>query len=66
MELYKCLPRLSQIAHARAGQQVVTKEQQAAEHSLVVGARLWLLVSKMAIEYALSSSRLMSFNGADI
>ena len=56
MELYRCLPRLAGNAKQRRGG-YIPENQVSAEKSLVLGARLWLLVSKMAVEMAFNHGR---------
>ncbi|WWD16319.1 hypothetical protein CI109_100745 [Kwoniella shandongensis] len=64
MELYKCLPKLA--ARAAAWHEARTPSEQVPSRSLVVGARLWLLVSKMAIEMAFNHGRPLGVHESDV
>ncbi|WWC93100.1 uncharacterized protein L201_008065 [Kwoniella dendrophila CBS 6074] len=57
MELYKCLPKLAE--HQRVLSSVGSSDNRVkeAEQRMVIGARLWLLVCKMAIEMAYNHGR---------
>ncbi|KAK8861759.1 hypothetical protein IAR55_002582 [Kwoniella newhampshirensis] len=64
MELYKCLPRLAERWDAWG--EGMTPSEQVSSKSLVVGARLWLLVAKMAIEMAYNFGRPLGVNEYDV
>lgn len=49
MELYKCLPRLSERLQTPSA--FTNDRDEDTERRLVIGSRLWLLVCKMAIEW---------------
>ncbi|KAK4686593.1 hypothetical protein P7C73_g3535, partial [Tremellales sp. Uapishka_1] len=65
LELYKCLPRLSE-SNRKRRHAVSLADDTWTEKSLVVGARLWLLVSKMSIEMAYNYGRPLAINEADV
>ncbi|OWZ63969.1 hypothetical protein AYX14_00154 [Cryptococcus neoformans] len=55
MELYKCLPRLSERLQTPSA--FTNDRDEDTERRLVIGSRLWLLVCKMAIEMAYNYGR---------
>nr|XP_019050106.1 hypothetical protein I302_00527 [Kwoniella bestiolae CBS 10118]OCF29036.1 hypothetical protein I302_00527 [Kwoniella bestiolae CBS 10118] len=55
MDLYKCLPKLAEREHTSSTAMISSNEE--TERRLVVGARLWLLVCKMALEMAYNHGR---------
>ncbi|WWC59868.1 uncharacterized protein I303_102430 [Kwoniella dejecticola CBS 10117] len=56
MELYRCLPRLAERQYSEKDHQTSSIVADA-ERRLVIGARLWLTVCKMAIEMAYNHGR---------
>ncbi|OCF32331.1 hypothetical protein I317_02736 [Kwoniella heveanensis CBS 569] len=62
MELHRCLPLIAEESRNREG----TGQSPASKRSMLVGARAWLLVSKLAIEMAFNHGKQLLINEDEI